>query len=440
MRLARAKIVVAAEATPHPLPRSTARCDPLFPTHSVVSFPGIGGVGGTVGGLVALCFVLAAYLSLYLVQEGLGDDLGSETYANASGFTATRSTPKPFFVMWTLHCGYTVFLFIVMPVYQAYLLCAGMPLLQIPVRNLLLAALFNGTLLASDYLWSLSLVYTNPAPNAAIFQSLGAVVYAMSLIPTSIPLPIKSIVRALSPALDTWFCSPLWRVCGVAGMSTTCCASHSWRKVSVSSSRCLLPRAVQPAFAHTTPARALPRFTTSPWLRRTPLSCSASVASARSCTARSSTRATKRRRHTGGGTPSRYSQCLPLLSTRFSTRSTRRARQTRRRQRRGRQRRRATAAFSHRATHQTASPPRSSPMSSPATHLSKARTRRTMLTTRQSVNLRARTLVQSHCSRAQRPARLQRRNRRAPECSTLTCCSSATSAAPRASRGVRHAS
>ena len=187
----------------------------------------MGGVGGTVGGLVALCFVLVAYLSLYLVQEGLGDDLGFETYANATGFSSTRSTPKPFFVMWTLHCGYTVFLFVLMPLYQTYLLCARMPLLEIPVRNLLLAALFNAALLTSDYLWSLSLVYTNPAPNAAIFQSLGAVVYAMSLIPTSIPLPLKSTVRALSPALDTWFCSPLWRAVGVTGLSKTCCASKS---------------------------------------------------------------------------------------------------------------------------------------------------------------------------------------------------------------------
>ena len=50
---------------------------------------GVGGATGTLGGLVALFFVLVAYLSLYLVQEGLGDDLGVETSS------ATRIVPPP---------------------------------------------------------------------------------------------------------------------------------------------------------------------------------------------------------------------------------------------------------------------------------------------------------------------------------------------------------
>ena len=92
---------------------------------------GVGGATGTLGGLIALFFVLVAYLSLYLVQEGLGDDLGVETYTNGSGFTTSRSTPKPYFVMWTLHSGYVVWLVALLPGLQTFLFINGMPLLQV---------------------------------------------------------------------------------------------------------------------------------------------------------------------------------------------------------------------------------------------------------------------------------------------------------------------
>ena len=157
--------------TPRSLTRSTrCRCSPR-----------------TLGGLIALGLVLGAWQSMAMLVQDLSDDLGRVVETLPNGTTVvTNSGPKPFFLVWTLHCGYVVFLLTALPIYELCLLARGAPLYRPSVRVMARAVVLNGVLVCADYLWYASLSYTAIAANSAVYNSMSAFVYGIELLPKPI--------------------------------------------------------------------------------------------------------------------------------------------------------------------------------------------------------------------------------------------------------------
>jgi len=92
--------------------------------------------------------------------------------------TLTTTYDHPYFVNWTLHCGYMVWLWVI-PFHYCWYGCVPLKI----TRYILMKAFgLNCMLLTADYLWYLSLKHTLVAANNAIYQSNCAFVYFFSII------------------------------------------------------------------------------------------------------------------------------------------------------------------------------------------------------------------------------------------------------------------
>lgn len=92
--------------------------------------------------------------------------------------TLTTTYDHPYFVNWTLHCGYTVWLWVI----PFHYCCYGCVPLKVTRYVWVKAFCLNCMVLLADYLWYLSLKHTLVAANSAIYQSCCVFVYIFSMI------------------------------------------------------------------------------------------------------------------------------------------------------------------------------------------------------------------------------------------------------------------
>jgi len=92
--------------------------------------------------------------------------------------TLTTTYDHPYFVNWTLHCGYTVWLWVI----PFHYCCYGCVPLKVTRYVWMKAFGLNCMVLTADYLWYLSLKHTLVAANSAIYQSCCVFVYIFSMI------------------------------------------------------------------------------------------------------------------------------------------------------------------------------------------------------------------------------------------------------------------
>ena len=116
-----------------------------------------------VGGAM-LVLVLASWQSMGELAQDLQEDF-----------------PSPYFTTWILHSAYTLLFFTFLPVVWAYKWWQGKGGPRITWRMVKLSAQLNIMLLASDYLWVLSLTKTLVYLNSAIYQTISVFVYLLSI-------------------------------------------------------------------------------------------------------------------------------------------------------------------------------------------------------------------------------------------------------------------
>jgi len=115
-----------------------------------------------IGALLGLLFLIASWVAMgELVQDVL-----------------TTTYDHPYFVIWTLHCGYIIWLWVI----PFHYWCYGRIPLKITCSVWKKAFGLNCMLITADYLWYLSLKHTLVAVNNAIYQSNCAFVYLFSIV------------------------------------------------------------------------------------------------------------------------------------------------------------------------------------------------------------------------------------------------------------------
>lgn len=89
---------------------------------------------------------------------------------------------KPFFIMWSLHSGYMIFLVTVLPaVALGQCICKNTEPIKITWKRFGRATLYNVLLAGSDYVWYISLDHTIPSLNSAIFNTICVFAYLLSI-------------------------------------------------------------------------------------------------------------------------------------------------------------------------------------------------------------------------------------------------------------------
>lgn len=89
---------------------------------------------------------------------------------------------KPYFIVYTLHCGFAIYMATLVPIIQIYRKCKNQPMLSITMKDIGHATFLNLLLISSDYFWYLSLPRTVVAANNAMYQSMSLFVYIFSVL------------------------------------------------------------------------------------------------------------------------------------------------------------------------------------------------------------------------------------------------------------------